>query len=100
MSSLRRVRSDSVASTSSSRLRSRITFCDSWGLDHRLGSEAFFSTSLSLWRSRSASKILPEVAHLVLQRDVLLLELFSHYAETFLEGTRQRHNSAPTEIIA
>src|SRR5437773_12398818 len=100
MSSLRRARSDSVASTFSRRLRSRITFCDSWGFDQRLGSDAFFSTSASWERSRSASKILPEVAHLLLQRGVFLFQFFDHNYRTVLAGVRSRTESAPSEIIA
>src|SRR5580700_3053130 len=104
MSSPRRARSASVASKCSSRFFSRITCCERCGFDHKFGSADCFSISLSCGRSLSASKILPELAHLLAQRPVFLLELLIHEdASTFLpdlRGSPKRVSSAPAEIIA
>ena len=68
------------------------------------GSEDCFSISLSCGRSLSASKILPEFAHLFAQRAVFLLELLIHEDDsTFLPAllrNTKRVSSAPMEIIA
>src|SRR5436305_36539 len=76
MSPSRRSRSISVASKSSSRLRSRITVCDCCGSDHRFGSATFFSTSMSWVRSLGASKIAPQVGDLLPHGSVLAFKFF------------------------
>src|SRR5581483_5289406 len=81
MSSPRRTRSASVANTSSRRLRSRITVWDFSGFVHRLGSATCFSTSASCWRSLPVSKVLPQVAHFILERRVFLFQFFDHWLD-------------------
>src|SRR5260370_42214263 len=100
MSSLRRARSASVVSKCSKRFFSRITCFERCGSDHKFGSADCFSISVSCGRSLSASKILPEFAHLFTQRPVFLLELLVHWEPfTFLENAK-RVSSGPAEIIA
>jgi len=67
-----------VVSTSSRRLRSRITCCDLPGFDQRFGSDACFWISANCWRSLPASKILPEIVDLRLEGGVLLFEFVQH----------------------
>jgi hypothetical protein len=93
-----------VASICSSRFFSRITCCERCGFDHKFGSEDCFSISVSCGRSLSASKILPEFAHLFAQRAVFLFELLIHeddstFSPALWPGLK-RVSSAPTEIIA
>src|SRR4051794_39142007 len=96
----RRSRSVSVASRSSSRLRSRITVCDCCGSDHRLGSATFFSTSASCARSLGASKIAPQVGDLLPHGSVLAFELFngeSGHESTSLTKCLAQHSAAHVE---
>src|SRR5213075_2163403 len=65
MSPSLRSSSASVASESSSRLRSRITDCDCCGSDHRFGSATFFSISANCARSLVGSKIAPQISDLL-----------------------------------
>src|ERR1700683_1064145 len=102
MSSPRRARSASVASTCSNRFFSRITCCDRWGLDHRFGSADCFSISASCGRTFSASKILPKFVDFLVKLFVFQDQLLIHEdgsAFLFLENAN-RDNSAPREIIA
>src|SRR5215472_11873130 len=103
MSSPRRARSLSVASTCSSLFFSRMTCCERCGFDHRFGSDACFSISASCGRSFSASKILPEIVRFLAQLFVFLFELLIHAevsAFCFVLKGGKRANSAPREIIA
>jgi hypothetical protein len=105
MSSLRRARSASVASTCSSRFFSRITRWEFCGFDHRFGSADCFSISASCGRSLSASKILPKFVDLLAQLLVFLLVLLNHEEiSAFLRFLRskndKRDNSTAIEIIA
>src|ERR1700722_19787976 len=108
MSSPRRARSASVASKCSNRFFSRITFCERCGFDHKFGSADCFSISLSCGRSLSASKILPELAPLLAQCTIFLLDLLIHDdVSSFLScllpvclAKPKRVSSAPVEIIA
>src|SRR5579863_1505112 len=84
MSPLRRARSASVASRCSRRFFSRMTCCERCGFDHRLGSAACFSISLSCGRILSASKILPKFADFFIQRCVFLLEDLIHEDDSAL----------------
>ena len=62
------------------------------------GSAICFSISLSCSRALEGSKILPQIADFVAQRDVLLLEFLNHnYA---LTGVDLRENTALNVIIA
>src|SRR5579862_8729331 len=103
MSSVRRSRSASVASTCSRRFFSRITCCERCGFDHKSGSAACFSISASCGRSLSASKILPKFAGFLAQLFVFLFQLLIHEDVfallLFLEDIK-RSTNAPTEIIA
>src|SRR2546423_11034902 len=100
MSSLRRPRSESVASTCSSRFFSRITCWERCGLDHKSGAEACFSISASCGRSLAASKILPEFVHLFAEVTVFLFEFLIHRDVPALVRDAKRVSSAPKEIIA
>src|SRR5271165_503648 len=62
----------------SRRFRSRITCWDFSGFAHKFGSDACFSISANCWRSLLASKILPQVVNLGLERSVLLFQFFQH----------------------
>src|ERR1700733_13685992 len=100
MSSPRRDKSASVASACSSRFFSRMTCCERCGFDHKFGSEDCFSISASCGRSFSASKILPEFVHFLVERLVFLFEFLDHEdVSTFLRDAK-RSNNAPAEIIA
>src|SRR5271167_4562077 len=89
MSSLRRARSASCASTCSSRFFSRMTCWDRSGLDHRLGSADCFSISASCGRTFSASKILPKFVDLLAEFFVFENEFLIHEdALTFLRFFR------------
>src|SRR4029077_2356084 len=95
MSSPRRARSASVARTCARRFFSRITRWDFCGFDHKFGSEACFSISVSCGRTFSAPKILPEFAHFLAQFFVLLFEFLIHEdASAFVgyEAREQRSN--------
>src|SRR5512146_945874 len=100
MSSLRRARSWSVDKPSSRRLRSRITFWEFSGSDQKFGSFTFFSTSSSWARNLGASKILPELAHLVLQRGILLFKLFQHVLGFHLSLVLHLHFSSSRAKVA
>src|SRR5689334_14432414 len=103
MSSARRARSASVASTCSRRFFSRITCCERCGFDHKLGSAACFSISASCGRSLPASKILPEIVGFLAQLFVFLFELLIHeevWTLCFCLKNGKRPKNAPTEIIA
>src|SRR5215831_12353065 len=101
MSSARRARSASVASTSSRRFFSRMTCCERCGFDHRFGSAACFSISASCGRSLPASKILPEFVGLLAQFFVFLHQLLIHADAPALRFEDvKRVKSAPKEIIA
>src|ERR1700683_1532637 len=90
MSSPRRTKSASVARRCSRRFFSRITCWDRWGFDHRFGSAACLSISASCGRSLSASKILPEFLHFLVQLFVFLFEFLSHEeVSTFLRFLRR-----------
>src|SRR5271169_2640297 len=78
MSLLRRSRSASVASASSSRLRCRITCSDCSGFAQKLGSKVFFSSSASCSRTPGASKVLPKVVDLGFDGGVFAFEFFDH----------------------
>lgn len=103
MSSLRRAKSASFASTCSNRFFSRITCCERCGFDHRLGSADCFSISASCGRTFSASKILPKFVDLLVQFFVFQNEFLIHEeASAFLRFLKngRRESSAPIEIIA
>src|SRR5438270_14063892 len=100
MSPSRRSRSASVASVSSSRLRSRMTDCDCCGSDHRFGSETFFSTSANCARSLGASKIAPQLGDLLPHGSVLAFELFDGeggHESTSLTKCLAQHSAAHVE---
>src|SRR5271165_2823429 len=85
MSSLRRARSASLASTCSRRFFSRITCCERCGFDHKFGSADCFSISASCGRTLSASKILPKFVDLLAEFFVFEDQLLIHEdASTFL----------------
>jgi hypothetical protein len=48
------------------------------GFDQRLGSAASFSISASCRRRVAPSKILPQLADFVAQREIFLFEFFDH----------------------
>src|SRR5579875_3071557 len=75
------------------RLRSRMSGCESWGLDHSAGSSSFFSMDASSERRRAGSKILPQVANLVAHGRVGEFEIVQHDRgpDFFLLVYRQPH---------
>src|SRR5437879_12669524 len=101
MSSARRARSASVASTCSRRFFSRMTCCERCGFDQRFGSEACFSISASCGRTFSVSKILPEIVGFLAQLLVFLFQLLIHAdVSAFLHCANvKRSFSAPVERI-
>src|ERR1051326_3491360 len=103
MSSVRRARSASVASTCSRRFFSRITCCERRGFDHRFGSAACFSISANCGRILPVSKILPKFVDLLAELVVFLFQFLIHEGcMTLLRvlGRTKRAMSAPNEIIA
>ena len=75
---MRRTSSFSMASWPSRRLRSRISTCDSAGLDQMAGSESFDSRAASSLSMRARSKILPKVADFFAHRSVGEFEFVQH----------------------
>jgi hypothetical protein len=59
-------------------LRSRMSTCDSVGLDQMAGSESFISREASSLSSLARSKILPKVADFVANRSVGEFEFVEH----------------------
>jgi hypothetical protein len=51
---------------------------ESSGFDQKFGSATFFSVASSSRRSRAASKILPQVFDLLLERGEFAFEFFDH----------------------
>src|SRR5215471_14167830 len=78
MSSERRASSASSASTDSMRLRSRMSGCERAGSAQMAGSAVFSSIAVSSRRRRGASKILPQIANLLANRGVGVLEVGNH----------------------
>src|SRR5215471_3892887 len=78
MSSERRASSASSASTDSMRLRSRMSGCERAGSAQMAGSAVFSSMAASSRRRRGASKILPQIANLLANRGVGVLEVGNH----------------------
>src|SRR5579859_915355 len=103
MSSVRRARSASVASTCSRRFFSRITCCERSGFDHKFGSAACFSISANCGRILPVSKILPKFVDLLAELVVFLFQFLIHEGSVTLFlalGRAKRAMSAPNEIIA
>src|ERR1700675_4678878 len=78
MSPMRRTSSFSIASWPSRRLRSRMSTCDSVGLDQTAGSDSFASREASSLSSLARSKILPKVADFVADWCVGEFEFVEH----------------------
>src|SRR5579863_214813 len=101
MSSLWRMRLASLPNISSRRFFSRMTCCDFWGFDQRLGSEACFSISANRGRRLPASKILPKFANFVFQGRIFFFKLFDHDVVLFeialAERVSARCHSAGSE---
>src|ERR1700677_3026127 len=72
-----------MASWPSRRFRSRMSTCDSDGLDQMAGSESLDSKAASSLSMRAWSKILPKVAHLIADRSVGKFEFIRHEALPF-----------------
>jgi hypothetical protein len=59
---------------------------DTSGFDQNCGSSIFFSTCWSCWRTRVASKILPQVFDLFFEGSVVALEFFDGHEFVRLRG--------------
>src|SRR3984885_5869053 len=93
MSPLRRTNSLSIARSPSSRLRSRISTCDSVGLDQMAGSESFDSRPASSLSTLGRSKILQKVADLVAYRSIGKFEFVQHEDSEFRSARLAPHAS-------
>src|SRR5580698_11248719 len=86
-----------MASWPSRRFRSRMSTCDSEGLDQMAGSESLDSRAASSLSMRAWSKILPKVANLVADRSVGKFKFIGHRGLTvFLEMLRATQEKAPS----
>src|ERR1700742_11389 len=95
MSPVRRTSSFSIASWPSRRLRSRMSTCDSVGLDQMAGSDSFDSREASSLSSLAWSKILPKVADFVADRSVGEFEFVEHVIFWGLAAKRRRDSGDP-----